>query len=123
MTQIKNKGMDKKKEEFMSKFVGKPQPYHTEDHQNIQGEYTDRMFNIKDLWSWISTNFVPKEEVEKVKEKIASMKKKPDEEALIVKGMMRLTEGYLSAAAEAVKFHGYNQAIDDILKELQDREI
>jgi hypothetical protein len=58
----------KLKEEFYKKFVGLPPMYHTESHQNIQGYYSDKMMNIKELWNWIDNALTEarKEEQERI---------------------------------------------------------
>ena len=40
-------------EERFEEFVGKPPVYHTPDHQNIQGKYSEKMFKIDELKSFI----------------------------------------------------------------------
>lgn len=52
---MKKQSLSNIKKEFEKKFVGIPPMYHTEDHQNIQGYYSEKMLNIKERWSWIDS--------------------------------------------------------------------
>mgnify|MGYP001591473245 FL=1 len=52
---MKKQSLSNIKKEFEKKFVGIPPMYHTEDHQNIQGYYSEKMLNIKERGSWIDS--------------------------------------------------------------------